>query len=397
MKILFCHNYYQQRGGEDQVFEDESWLLRQNGHEVLDYQLSNDNIKGMNRIELIKKTFWNTEAAGDLRRIIQDFRPEVVHCINSFPLISPVIGHVVKDEGCVMVQTLQNYRLICPNAQLLRNEQVCEKCVGKRLAWPAVVHRCYREDIVASAVVAGMLSYHTWKKTWTNAVDRFIVPSQFTLEKYLAAGFDKERFSIKPNFLRPDPGVGDGQGDYAVFVGRLSPEKGILTLLDGWRKLLGDYPLKILGDGPLAPQVQQAAAGDARIQWLGRRSLPEVCRHLGHAKFSIVPSIWNEPFGRTVIESMAVGTPVLASRMGALPELIVEGKTGRFFNSGDATDFARVALELFCDDTLNTVMRSSARCEYLSNYTAETNYQQLMTIYHDTLQSQRSEETLPLR
>lgn len=392
MKVLLCHNYYQQRGGEDQVFEDETWLLRHFGHEVVNYELTNHAISDMRRTDLIRKTFWNNQAEHELRQLIRDFQPQVVHCINFFPLISPAICEAAVSSGCSMVQALQNYRLICPKAQLMRNNKICERCVGKKFAWPSILHGCYRGDRFATSVVAGMLSYHRWKRTWDRCIDRYVVPSQITREKYLQAGFPAEKISVKPNFLRPDPGMGASAGDYAIFVGRLSPEKGVGTLLDGWRKIEANFNLVIVGDGPLAAEVRQAAAGDARIQWVGQQSLNEVCRLLGNARFSIMPSIWYEPFGRTVIESFAVGTPVLASRMGAMLELIAENRTGRFFEPNNADDLARKVVEMFAatalaDGSNLNHMRHYARQEYLEKYTAEKNYKKLISIYDDAIRT----------
>lgn len=385
MKVLLCHNYYQQRGGEDQVFEDEAWLLREFGHEVVQFELSNHAIHGMKRSELIRKTFWNAEVADELRQLIRDFRPQVVHCVNFFPLISPAICHTAISSGCAMVQALHNYRLICPKAQLMRNGKICEDCVGKRLAWPAIVHGCYRDDRLATSVVVGMLSYHRWKRTWSRFIDRFIVPSQLTRDKYVQAGFPAEKIAVKANFVRPDPGPGEGAGEYAVFVGRLSAEKGLMTLLDAWSRLPGNQPLMILGDGPLAGDVRKAADRDSRIQWLGQCSLEEVCRRLGNARFSIMPSIWYEPFGRTVIESFAVGTPVLAARIGAMLELVEENQTGRFFDPGNAEDLAEKVSGMFADHEVQTRLRARVRQEYLEKFTPKTNYNELISIYHEAL------------
>jgi len=392
LRFLLCHNYYQQRGGEDQVFEDEAWLLEHHGHDVLRYAVHNDSIEGMGRSQLVRATFWNKQAATEVRDLIRQFRPDVMHCTNTFPLISPSILHVAVEEGVAVVQTLQNYRLFCPSSNLLRSDKICELCVNRRFAWPAVVHGCYRNDRMASAVVAGMLMYHRRIKSWSTMVDRFIVPSQITLQKYVEAGFPSERISIKPNFLHPDPEPGNGEGDFAVFAGRLSPEKGVQTLLDTWKLMTDPIPLVIVGDGPMAGLVRDAAASDSRISWLGRRPLSEVCEIMGRSRCLLMPSIWYEPFGRTVIEAFAVGTPVIASRLGAMLELVNEGHTGLFFQPGDAADLARSVLQMFHPDAPRNKMRTAARQEYLDKYTAETNYTQLLTIYHSVLQNRSAKQ-----
>lgn len=385
MRFLLCHNYYQQRGGEDQVFEDEAWLLEHHGHDVIRYAVHNDSIEGMGRSQLVRATFWNKQAAAEVRDLIRQFRPDVMHCTNTFPLISPSILHVATAEGVAVVQTLQNYRLFCPSSNLLRTGKICELCVNRRFAWPAVVHGCYRNDRMATAVVAGMLMYHQKIKSWSTMVDRFIVPSQITLQKYVEAGFPSDRISIKPNFLHPDPEPGNGEGGFAVFAGRLSPEKGIQTMLDSWKLIPDPIPLVIVGDGPMAGVVRDAAASDSRISWLGRRPLTEVCEIMGRSRCLLMPSIWYEPFGRTVIEAFAVGTPVIASRLGAMLELVNEGHNGLFFQPGDAADLSRSVLKMFHPDATWDKMRSAARQEYLDKYTAKTNYIELLAIYDSVL------------
>ena len=262
MRILLCHNHYQHSGGEDRVFWDEGTLLESHGHEVTRFTMHNDVIDEIGRLDLLKKTLWNTDSANRLRSLIRQQQPDVMHCTNLFPLISPAVYYVAKDESVAVVQSLHNYRLICPKAQFVRDGKVCEKCLGKSIAWPAIRHACYKDSRSATAVVVAMLAFHRRKKTWAKMVDRFITPTQFVKEKYVEGGFPAEKIDVKPNFVIPDPGPGSGGGEYFVFAGRLSPEKGLDTLLDAWSKLPSDLNLKIVGDGPMAGQVQRAANSD---------------------------------------------------------------------------------------------------------------------------------------
>jgi len=195
----------------------------------------------------------------------------------------------------------------------------------------------------------------------------------------------EHKIVVKPNFIHPDPGPGKGQGGYAVYVGRLSPEKGISTLLDAWRRLPSALPLKILGDGPLAEQVRQAAQSDDRIEWLGRRPLGEVCAIVGDASFLLMTSVWYETFGRTMAEAFAVGTPVIASRLGAMTELVEDGQTGLLFAPGDASDLVAKIQRLSADERLCWSMRETCRAEYEAKYTAERNYPLLLDIYGQVL------------
>jgi glycosyltransferase involved in cell wall biosynthesis len=385
MKSLLCHNYYQQPGGEDQSFAAEARMLEARGHEILRYTLHNDDIATMSRLGVAGRTLWNRRSYREVRDLIRRHRPSILHCTNTFPLISPAVYYAARAEGVAVVQSLRNYRLLCPNALFLRDGRVCEDCLGKSIPWPAVLHGCYRHDRAATAVVAALSAGHRALGTWTRAVDLYFTPSAFARRKFLEAGMAPDSVVVKPNFVDPDPGPGTGAGGHAVFVGRLSEEKGIDTLLAAWQQLKCDVPLKVVGDGPLAEQVRSACLRDPRIEWLGRRSPEEVLAILGEAACLVMPSTWYETFGRTVIEAFARGTPVVASRIGALSELVDEGRTGLLFEAGDSAGLAGAVQALLWDRTRLAQMRLAARAEYERNYTAETNYRMLMGIYEEAL------------
>jgi len=384
MKILLCHNYYQQRGGEDLCFEQEGTLLRQNGHQVIEYIRHNDEVQSMGQTTLARKTIWNEHSYKQITDLIRRHQPEVMHCHNTFPLISPAAYRAAQDAGVPVVQTLHNFRLLCPGALLMRDSKVCLDCLGKSVAWPAIVHRCYRGSMPASAVTTAMLAYHRLQNTWQQDVDQYIALTDFSRQKFVEGGLPAERLSVKCNFLDPDPGVGTGGGGYAVFVGRLSTEKGIDTLLEAWSHLDGPMRLKIIGDGPMAETVRQAAEQDARIEYLGFQPLDEVCRLLSKAECLVMPSIWYETFGRTIVEAFAAGTPVVVSDLGAMRELVTEGKTGFVFKPGDASDLAEKVQMLMDDPRFKREMRDAAREEYEQKFTAKANYTQLMEIYRLT-------------
>src|SRR5215218_10268668 len=271
MKILLIHNEYQQPGGEDQVFAAEAKLLEDNGQRVLRYSVHNDQVAGMNLMTLAASTIWNRSSYHELRAVIHKERPQVAHFHNTLPLISPAGYYAAKAERVPVVQTLHNYRLLCPNALFFRDGHVCEDCQGKFVPWPGVLHACYRGSRPASAVVAAMLTTHRALRTWTEQVDVYIATTEFAREKFVQGGLPVEKLVVKPNFLHPAPTPGKVQGDYALFVGRLSPEKGIGTLLAAWKRLRTRIPLKIVGDGPLAEEVANATKALERAEWLGRQ------------------------------------------------------------------------------------------------------------------------------
>jgi glycosyltransferase involved in cell wall biosynthesis len=285
-----------------------------------------------------------------------------------------------------VVQTIQNFRLTCANAMLLRDGGICRECVGRAFPWPALVHRCYHQDRAATAVITLMLGWHRLAHTWRTHVDRFIVPTVESRQLLIEAGLPAERLALKPNFVDPDPGVGDGSGGYALFVGRLSPEKGLATLLDAWSRVKGPFRLKLAGSGPLDEAVQAAAARDPRIEWLGWQPKAAVMALLRAAAFSVAPSIWYEVMPRAVIEAFAAGTPVIASDLGALRVMVQDGVTGLRFPPGEADQLAAHLAWAFANPAELGAMRARARQEYERRYTAERSYALQLEIYHQAIE-----------
>ena len=381
MKILKCHNFYQQPGGEDASFEAEVRLLESYGHEVVHFTLHNDAIREIGRFGAAGRTVWNPESHRRVRELVRRERPDVMHCTNSFPLLSPAVLYAAQGEGIPVVQSLRNYRLLCPNAVFLRNGRVCEDCLGRAVPWPGVRHACYRGDRAASVTVAAMLSVHRLLRTWLRAVDLYVAPSEFARHKFVEGGLPATRVLVKPNFVDPDPGLGTGRGGYFLFAGRLAEEKGVGTLLGAWQRLPKRVVLKVVGDGPLAARVREAACADSRIRWLGLRSRVEVQTLMGEASAVLVPSTCYETFGRTIVEAFARGTPVIASRLGAMAELVEEGRSGLRFEAGNAADLAARLRQALEDPRTFARMRRAARAEFERRYDASSNHRMLTEIY----------------
>ena len=318
MRVMLLHNTYQHPGGEDQVFAAEGALLEERGHDVERFTISNDLINGMSRTALAASTIWNRDSYRTLRARFRATRPDVAHFHNTFPLLSPSALSAARDEGVPVVQTLHNDRLLCVNALLFRDGHICNDCLGHRVPWQGVAHGCYRGSRLASGAVATMIALHRARGTWMNDVDVYIALTEFARRTFIAGGLPADRIVVKPNFVHPDPGLGDASGNFALFVGRLVPEKGIRTLIDAWQHIGVKVPLRIVGDGPLAPEVAAAAAQCAGITWLGRHPRAEVLALMRAATLLIFPSTWYEGFGMTVAEALAVGLPVVASRVGGM-------------------------------------------------------------------------------
>jgi glycosyltransferase involved in cell wall biosynthesis len=312
-------------------------------------------------------------------------RPEIAHFHNTFPLISPAAYHAATAAGVPVVQTLHNYRLLCANGLLFRDGHVCEDCLGKTIPWPGQLHACYRHSQAATAAVTTMLSVHRLLGTWTKSVTGYVALSEFSRRKFVEAGLPEQKIAVKPNFIGSDPGAGAGEGGYALFVGRLSEEKGIRTMLAAWEEHGTTVPLKIVGEGPLGERVSETAQRAGTVEWLGRRSKEEVQSLMRQASFLVFPSEWYENFPMVIVEAFATGLPVLASELGSAGELVVGGRTGLHFRPGDARDLVAKAESLHSRPGQLAPMRAAARQEYLAKYTAERNYEILAAIYQKAM------------
>jgi len=279
------------------------------------------------------------------------------------------------------VQSLHNPRILCPAATLYREGRVCEDCLGRDVPWPGVVHACYHNSRPQTAVVAGMIAIHRLLRTWQEQVDAYIAFTEFSRQKFITAGLPPERVFLKPHFLSADPGIREGTGNYALFMGRLAPEKGLGTLMRAWKDLR-HIPLWICGEGPMEDDVRRIAEGNPSIRALPRLSRCD-CFHLTKgARFLVWPSEgYNETFGLVAIEAFACGTPVVASRLGAMSEIVEDGKTGLHFKAGSAEDLADKVEWAWSHPREMEMMGRAARAEYEGKYTAERNYQLLMDIY----------------
>jgi glycosyltransferase involved in cell wall biosynthesis len=389
MKVMVVHNRYQEAGGEDRVFLTETALLEAHGHRVLRYSLHNDQVTGMNRLILAGKTLWNSSTYHELRALMCRERPAVVHFHNTFPLVSPAGYYAARAEGVPVIQTLHNYRLLCPDALFFRSGRVCEDCMGKMIPWPGVVHGCYRGSRAATGVVTAMLTLHRALRTWTEMVDVYVTLSDFARRKFIEGGLPAGKIVTKPNFVYPDPGPGEGRGGYALFVGRLSPEKGVGTLLTAWERLGMQIPLKIVGDGPLKGRVIRTAEENSSVEWLGYRPRAEVHALLKYAGIVVLPSL-TEGAPLSVLEAMAAGTPVVAADIGAIAEIVEHGRTGLRFRPGDQDDLVAQVEWLLLRPEEHARMRREARSEFEAKYTAERNYEMLMEIYKLALERERA-------
>jgi glycosyltransferase involved in cell wall biosynthesis len=380
MKLLVVHNRYRQFGGEDSVFNLETSLLERAGHQVERLVVSNnDIISYRDKVQNAWSLPWNPHGYSLAEEAIRRIKPDIMHVHNLFALLTPAIYDAAAVANVPVVQTLHNFRTICANALLLRNNAPCELCIVGT-PYNAVRFRCYRDSYFGSFALARMISYHQRKKTWRK-VARFIALSEFSRSRFVAAGYPIEKIVVKPNST-VDPGVrGKSIGKAILFVGRLSEEKGIRTLVEAARII--DDPVRIVGDGPLRDELKITAPPN--VTFIGHMSADEVRSEMSDARCLVIPSLWYENFPMTLAEAYAMALPVIASRLGALIELVDNEITGLHFTPGNATELAVAIKRLANDEADAARMGQAARQRYLERYTPDRALCDLETVYHSVI------------
>jgi glycosyltransferase involved in cell wall biosynthesis len=399
MNILVIHNTYQQPGGEDVVVDQETRLLQRHGHKVAIYKRSNDEIDHLSfaqRLGLIGRILSANDSRLAVRCLIREIKPDVVHVHNTFLMVSPSVYEVCLEEGIPVVQTLHNYRLLCPASTLYRDDAPCEECVTDGLL-RSVRHGCYRDSRLMSGVVALMLQTHRSRQTWGRGIAAYIAISNFVRKKFIQAGIPAEKISVKPHFVDPDPRERYYPGDCALFLGRLSPEKGLSTLLRAWESLRAAIPLVIAGDGPMRRQLEAEVArkGLSHVHFAGRLRRDEAYGAIKKAAFLVVPSVWHEPFGLVVAEAFACGTPVLGASVGAIQEMLEHERTGLHFEAGNAGELAERVAWAWKHAPELAAMGKAARRTYEDRYTAGANYELLMNIYERAIDAHTTADQTP--
>ncbi|MFB6725964.1 glycosyltransferase family 4 protein [Kribbella sp. NPDC056345] len=395
MRVAMLHNRYRsgQPSGENTVVAQTVDLLGNSGHEIDLYARNSDDIAEMGRKDralLPFRSVWSFSAERDLTQLLQANRPDVVHVHNTFPLFSPSVLRAAYRLGLPVVATLHNFRLMCANAVLQRDGGPCDSCVGK-LPLASVRHSCYRESRVQTLPLATSIGLHNTLHTWQRYVTKLIAPSEFVRERYVAHGFDADRIVVKPHAVPHDGQVRTGPGDAVVFLGRLVEDKGFADLLRAWDSSLGR--LVVIGDGPLRAEAEERAREDLSIQVLGQLPWADCMDVLRSARAVVVPARSYETFGLVVVEAFAHGVPVVASRLGALAELVDDGETGALAEPGDPEGL-RKALGLVTDPATSVAFGQRARQVYLDRFTPERDLAATERIYTDAIAEQATGERI---
>lgn len=388
MKVIAVHNFYRASApsGENVVFEQERDLLTEHGHEVKTFTTSNEEIVELGYAQQALAALevpWSVRLYRRFRALLRDFRPQIVHFHSVFPRPSPSVLWACKREGIPSVMTIHNFRIACANGLLFRDGHVCEDCLGGT-TWSGIRHGCYTSSVLRTVPIALTIEAHRRMRTWHRTVDRFITMTEFGKAKAVEMGIPPDRIRVKPHFLSraPAPSQSERTGP-PVFIGRLSVEKGVRTLLAAWKNLKG-VPLIIVGDGPLKGEVERASVNaSGSIQLRGLITRDQCLATLSQAPFLVVPSVWYETFGLVLMEAFACGTPVVASRLGVMAEMVRERETGILFSPGSAEDLAQKVRWLLEQPETCRHMGEAARREFEARYTQGKNYRTLMQIYEE--------------
>ena len=386
-RVLLVHNYYQHPGGEDRVFEAEGAILESNGHDVERLTVHNDSLEGMSKASLAAQTVWSRRG----RKLVADearrHRADVVHFHNTLPQISPAGYYGARDAGAAVVQTLHNYRTICPGALLHRADSVCSDCVGKAFAWPGVLHGCYRGSRAATLAVAATTSAHRAVGTYTKKVDRYIAITDFARDQFVAGGLPADLMEVKPNPLSFDPGVGDGSGEFILYVGRLGEGKGVHAMIRAWDECAALPDLVVVGDGPDSAVVKEAQERHGgRVRWLGWQKTEQVLELMRSARLLLFPSeLYEGGTPMSIVEAFASGLPVVASDLGAARGLVHDGVTGIRFTPGNPQALAAAVSEVSRRTDTYADLRANARDFFETTFAPGPNYAILRSIYSNAI------------
>ena len=411
MKIIQVHNYYQQAGGEDSVVASEKLMLQKYGNIVVPFYKTNDDIPFIGKdkkvlasnffklLSVSLKTIWNHDIYAEFRGILRNEKPDIVHCHNTFPKISPSIYWACFKENVPVVQTLHNYRLLCPSANLFFNGEIYESSIGKLFPWQAVKDRVYRNSFAGTLVVALMLFFHRIIGTWKNKISIYIALTEFHKEKMIEGNLPKDLIMVKPNFIteesepvKPYPLRIDMERPVFLFVGRLSPEKGCRVLLRAWQQIekkFGNNPLLlIVGDGPERVSLEELrdSLSLKETRFLGLQSRTQVKSLMARADLLIVPSLWYEGFPMTIVEALNRGLPVAASNIGSMQSIIVEGMNGFKFKPADISDIASCMKSVLeSDDELREIRTKLINKPNMA-YRSSGNLKSLLLIYKKAIE-----------
>ncbi|HEV7349178.1 glycosyltransferase family 4 protein [Telluribacter sp.] len=390
MNILILHNYYNNQGGEDSVVLNEMNLLISYGHNVEILKFSNDDFNTpFGKLTAPFLTVFNPVTAQILKNKIKSFKPNLIHIHNLFYNISPSVLFIASKAKLPVIMTVHNYRLICTAATLLKNGEICELCIKKKIGWDGILNSCFQKSYIKTFQLSFIISAHNYLGTWKNKINKFIFLTDFSRQKFInsSLGISSLQTSIKPNFVM-DNGFSplEGRENLIIFIGRLTNEKGVKLILDIASRC--SVKIEIIGDGPLAIDVQNAANLYSSLTYWGQKDSNFIINRLKKSKALLFPSISFEGLPMTILEAFSTGTPVIATNIDNINSIVIHGKDGFLFCKNDANDLISVISEIM--DNKNSNLYENARKTYEDVYSPEANYKNLINIYKSVLDNEKA-------
>ena len=387
MKVLLIHNFYQFHGGEEESFLSEKKLLQNKNHKIITFVRDNKSIRNympIKKVTFVVNTIFSFDTYRKLRKIVTEEKPDIAHAHNIFPLISPAVYYILKRYNIPIVQTVHNYRLLCLNGLFLTNNgKICEKCKKGNFFY-GILNKCYHKSYLQSFVMAITIFIHRiFLKTFSRKIDTFISPSKFLKEKLIEGKIPEEKIIVKPHFIECERIKPSYEFDnYAVYMGRLSKEKGLFTLVRAFKNIM-NITLKIVGDGPIRKDLENYIDRERikNVQFLGYINGDDRFDVLKKAMFMLFPSECYENMPYTILESFACGVPVVASRIGGLKELVIDGYNGLLFEPGNIEDLKQKIVNLLNSRELLLKMRYNARKTAEERFSEKKGYENLIEVY----------------
>ena len=382
-RILIVHNRYQIPGGEDTVVQNEMAMLRKYGHDVFLYERNNSEINDYNllqKLSLPVKAIYSSESKKEIKALIKEHDIDLVHVHNTLLVISPSVYDAARECNVPVVQTIHNFRFLCPNGIFFRDGQVCEDCMTRGLHC-AVKHNCYRNSKAQTMIVVEMLKRMRRRQVFTDM--NCICLTQFNKEKLLSSGlFREDHLFIKPNFVAGQESLISyaERKNQCVYAGRIEEMKGFPFLIEAWASVPDAPKLIVCGDGPLFEQTKEYVERNqiTNIELRGRVRHEDVLNLLKESRAMIFASKWYEGFPMSITESLACGTPVLVPDFGNAGSLILEGVNGFHYALEDRDSFNEALNRLLSKNDYDLSSMANA-------YTEEENYRLLMDIYSTVL------------
>jgi glycosyltransferase involved in cell wall biosynthesis len=398
--LLSINNYNYRRGGAEVVFLEQNSLLRSVGWNVVPFAMRHaknlytpwerffvseiefgERYSPWQKAVLACKAIYSWEARRNLQQLLNAVRPDLAHCHNIYHHLSPSVLPVLKSFGLPIIVTLHDLKLVCPAYTMLAQGSRCERCKGGKL-YELLHNKCMKGSVVLSGVVFFEALVQRFLKSYRQNVDRFVVPSQFYVEKFVEWGWERDAFVHIPNFVDVQTHFPDfSPGRHFLYFGRLSPEKGIATLVEA--AALAEVPISIVGTGPQEGELRRLAhERRAMVTFHGYLAGEKLHQAVRSARATVLPSEWYENGPLSVLESYALGKPVIGAAIGGIPELIRDGETGFSFVSGSVDSLADV-LRQMADLQREEVMAMgrTARDWVENEFTAQRYLERILDLY----------------